>query len=311
MTLPEIHTQIRVKFEAIAARTLDNFLPQEIDLYLNEAIREFIGQHRPLIIQMQETPQTREGLENLRTLLESYSYSSADFTDEAALNGGWSVPIADLDPDYEYFISGRLSTDQDVYNVETTTIRDFYEHLETRHNIPHFRRAKIVERGNDFLLALPDPDETPESLQVTYLGEFVSVDIKLVVEYTVSDGSGQNTASIDIEGVSYDIPWNTDAQTTVDDFISNHKSDIRSRHDVVAEDYGDKIRFTTFNADVLESEFGITANSADVALTQDTLTSRPEIPLPTTTHQELVDLTANLMKQDLPQAQADRPQQQQ
>lgn len=310
MTLPEIHTNIRVKFEAIAAQTLDNFLPQEIDLYLNEGIREFIGQHRPLIIQMQETPQTREGLENLRTLLNDYSYDSSDFTDESALKGGWSLPIADLDPRYEYFISGRVSTDQDVYNVETTTMRDFYEHLETKHNIPHFRRAKIVERGKNFLLALPDPDETPEALQITYLGEFTSVDIKLVVEYTVSTGSGQNTGSIDIEGISYDIPWNTDAQTTVDDFISTHKSDIRSRHDVVAEDYDDKIRFTTFNPDILESEFGLTLDSADVALTQDTLTSRPEIPLPTTTHQELVDITVNLMKRDLPQAKAEQQQQQ-
>lgn len=311
MTLPEIHTQIRVKFEAIAAQTLDNFLPQEIDLYLNEAIREFIGQHRPLIIQMQETPQTREGLENLRTLLESYSYPSADFTDEAALNGGWSVPIADLSPDYEYFISGRLSTDKDVYNVETTTIRDFYEHLETRHNIPHFRRAKIVERGSDFLLALPDPDETPETLQVTYLGEFVSVDIKLAVEYIVSSNTGSNTASIDIQGIGYDIPYNSNAQTTVDDFISNHKSDIASRHDIVAEDYGDTIRLTTFNEDLVESDFGYTASSADVSLSQSTVTTRTEISLPTTTHQELVDLTANLMRQDLPQAQADRQQQQQ
>lgn len=311
MILPEIHTQIRVKFEAIAAQTLDNFLPQEIDLYLNEAIREFIGQHRPLIIQPRESAQTREGLENLRTLLQSHTYATGDFVDETALNGGWSLPISDLDPTYEYFISGRLSTDQDVYNVETTTIRDFYEHLETRHNIPHFRRAKVVERGTDFLLALPDPDETPETLQVTYLGEFVPVDIKLVVEYTVSDGTGSNTASIDIEGIGYDIPWNTDAQTTVDDFISTHKSDIRSRHDIVAEDYGDRIRFTTFNPDILESDFGITSSNADTALTQSTLTQRPEIPLPTTTHQELVDLTVNLMKQDLPQAQADRQQQQQ
>jgi len=304
MTLPEIHTQIRVQFEAVAAQTLDNFLPQEIDLYLNRAIREFIDQFRPLLLQPQESGQSREASENLRTLLNKGTYEGPDFSSETSLEGGWFVPINDLTPTYEYFVTGRLSTDQDVYNVETTTPRDLYRHLETRHNIPHFRDAKLVERGSDFLLALPDPDETPESLEITYLGEFDRVDIKLVIEYTVSNGSGNNTASIDIEGVSYDIPWNGDPGSTIDSFISSHKSDISSRHSIVVEDIGNTIRLTTFNQNITEPSFKF--SSSGTSLSKDVTTSRPEIPLPTTTHQELVNLTVNLMKQDLPQAQSNR-----
>lgn len=312
MTLPELHTQIRTQFEAVAAQTLDNFLPQEIDLYINRGIREFIGQHRPALLPPRESAQTREALENLRDVVYSHSYTSAKFDDISEMEGAWSLPIPDLDPTYEYFISGRLNTDQDTYNVETTTIRDFYEHLETRHNTPLFRRPKIIERGEKFLIALPDPDETPNTLEMTYLGEFTRVDIKLVVEYTVSAGGGNDTSSIEIEGVSYDIPaqGSFDAQATVDNFISTHKSDIYSNHGVNTVDKGDTIAFVTFNDDITENDFGLNASSGTVALVQDTTTSRSSIPLPTTTHQEIANLTVGLMKRDLPQAQEPQRQRQ-
>lgn len=304
MTYPEAHIEVRVKFEAVASQTIDSFLSQEIDLYFNRAIRKFIDDRRPIVLSPRESSQSREATENLRTVLYNHTYSSSALTGVPEMKGGWSVPIANLDPVYEYFIAGRLSTDKDTYSVETTVMRDFYEHLETRHNIPHFRRAKVVERGNKFLLATPDPDETPESLELTYIGEFSRVSSKLAVEYQVSDGSGSQTATIDIQGVSYDMPWNTDAETTIDDFMTNHKDTIVNRHNVIAKDLTDRILFTTYDPNVLESEFGKDDNSGSTVMIQSTTTPRPSIDLPITVHHELVDLTVNLMRSDLPQTQA-------
>lgn len=308
MTLPELHTQVRTQFEAVAAQTLDNFLPQEIDLYINRAIREFIGKMRPMLLQPRESGQSREALENLRDIVYTHSYATGDFTDIAEMKIGYSLPLSNLSPTYEYFISGRLNTDQDTYTAETTTIRDFYEHLETKHNVPLFRRPKVVERGDNLLIALPDPDESPNTLELTYLGEFSRVDIKLVAEYQVSDNNESNTASIVIEGVYYDISKQVDgngdfdAQATVDNFISTHSSDIKARHSISTVDAGDTIKFVTANEKIVESDFELDANSAEVSLIK-TFTSRPDIPLPTTTHQEIANLTVGLMKRDLPQAQ--------
>lgn len=307
MTLSEIHNQIRIQFEALAAQTLDNFLPQEIDLYINKAIREYIEKNRPVLLQDEEPSRSAEAVEKvLRTLLFSHLYSEGDFSSMSVANGGFKLPLSDPAPEYEYFITGRLETDKDIYNAETVSVKNFYEHLETRHNLPLFRRPKVVGRGNELLVSIPDPDESPTGLEMTYLGKFSRVDIELNIEYEFSSSGNTGDSEIIIEGVSYPISFDTDASTTVDSFLSTHKADIRARHDVIAQDLGSSVGMKTFNSDISESDFDYDA-SGSVSFIQSTVTSRPDLPLPPVSHQDIVNLTVRLMRRDLPQAQNPEP----
>lgn len=288
MNIEEIHNQIRVQFEALAAQTLDNFLPQEIDLYINKAVREYIEQNRPVLLQDEQPNRRAEAVEKmLRTLIYSHIYDDTDFSDMSTPYGGYSVPLGDTDPNYEYFVTGRLETDKNVYNAETVSVKAFYEHLQTRHNLPLFRRPKVVGRGNELLVSVPDPDEAPVGLEMTYLGGFKRVDIEMVLEYDFS-GSG---STVIIEGVEYPA-------TSPSDFLTTHKQDVRSRHDVMSEELStDVLRLTTYNSGVKEEDFG-----GDVSVS--TTTSRTEIPLPVVSHQDLINLTVRLMRRDLPQVES-------
>lgn len=84
----------------------------------------------------------------------------------------------------------------------------------------------------------------------------------------VADQGGQ--ASIEIEGTSYNITWDTDANTTANNFVNNHGDEILAAHGVrVTVDASDNLDFAGERSDIDQGDYGVTDGGViDLSLTE-------------------------------------------
>ena len=303
MTIQQLHRAVRIQFGAVAAQTLDNFLPEEIDHYINRAVRTLIDKRRASLLSDRESIQGHEIMEDLYPVIQSHTFQSSDFTQDADL-GAYTLPISDLDPAFEYFIHGRFKSGSTIYNVEQSSIEAFYEHLPTKHNTPIFRKPIIIQRADNFLIALPDGTGTPSALELTYIGTFVPA--KLLLEWNIevedAQSPGSDLATITVQGAEYELTYNTDPETTITDFITANGSDLWNLHSInIEQNPAGTLHMVSRS---MELDIGdIIVDDAGSPIDTTLTTTEPfPCPLPHPTHQDIVDLTVNLIRQDLPQS---------
>jgi len=301
MTIAEMHRGVRTQFEQVAAQTLDNFLPGELDYYINRAIESYVDRQRALLLSPKEQVKSREANENLRTLIETESLTSLanlpDFGD-----GTVSLSLSVLGSTYAYFLKGRVKDDENqFYNARKVSLEEWHEHAPTKHNVPIFREPVIFERGDEIWLAMPNDAGDPSELILTYLRPPVDVSSELQITLTVQENSSATSdGKLHISGQEYPAPWNTNLSTTLDDFVESHANGIWTNHEVRLEREGtNKLLLTT-------SAFYVTASSlattdGRVEFTISNSDGRVDSDLPETTHQDLVNHTVQILRSDLPQ----------
>ena len=307
MTIAEMHRGVRTQFEQVASHTLDNFLPQEMDYYLNRATRTYVDKQRTLLLSSREQVQSREANENLRTLIANDSVdglqvgSLPDYGTEAS-----SLDLGVLSGPYSYFLKGRVKTDNDEFlTLRKVSLEEWHEHAPTKHNVPIFRRPVLYEQGNELWMILPADSGGISSVILTYLKDPAVLDSEAQVTVTVQESTGgSGPGEITINGATYDVVWDTDLSTTLKNFIDNNASTIWQNHQVRVEKDGTAdLVFTSAAFFVTESSFSIT--DGQVALSLDMTSTRVDSDLPLHVHQDLIDLTVNLLRRDLPQPGSD------
>jgi hypothetical protein len=310
MTVREMHRKVRTQFDNVAAQTLDSFLPEEIDHYINRAVRQYVNQLRPPLRRERNTPKANEAQDKLRTLIdtETFTDADADFGNLPSVDNGQTVDVSTLSG-YEYFIAARLSSSEYTLNCRLTTTTEFYEHAPTEENTPIFRKPVITESGDNLWILRPSNyPASPETLLLTYLKhpQKISSKVQVKIEVTAIDGANSNNPKLNIGTHSYEVVGDTGKVTTIDNFISNNEGNIyqntgfrvknESPH-IVLESYDNPL--TPLDVTVNNPSTSATAN-----LSKAMTTSTTPLDLPEDTHQSIVDQTVMLIKRDLPQAQS-------
>jgi hypothetical protein len=82
----------------VAAQTLDNFLAEELDYYINRAIRQFVNKNRPIIREERSNAQAEEAHDNLRTLIGVHHFDQIDISSLTDVERGHKMDLS-LVPD--------------------------------------------------------------------------------------------------------------------------------------------------------------------------------------------------------------------
>jgi len=308
MTVRKLHRGVRTQFQSVAAQTLDNFLAEELDYYINRAIRKFVNKNRPIIREERSNAQAEEAHDNLRTLIGVHHFDQIDITSLTDVGRGHKMDLS-LIPDYEYFIAGRLIGDDYTANCRKMTTDSFLEHAQTTYNKPHFRRPPVTEKdGYLWIVQAADMEQDPEGFMLTYLKTFQPVSSELSVEIEVGSGTGTNDPDILIQNIPYTVAWDTTAAQTVDGFIDGKGQKVYNETGlVVGKSSPDTILLSGYNSHLSKSDIGVDVPTDPSATLNKTVGREPQtLDLPEETHQRIIDMTVMLLKRDLPQASSDK-----
>lgn len=166
MNYLELHIGVNLGTQQIASNVHDDFLPQEIDYFLNEAVKDFIKSQFSQIKNEDRDVQAQYVNENLRTLITTSSLANIV-----------EVPYlphtikGDLPGDYLYYIFARTKFNGEWKNCRTLGSKGIKKYVETDYNKPIFREFPLLIENNDVLVigdSLNDLDNTTE-VQFTYI----------------------------------------------------------------------------------------------------------------------------------------------
>jgi len=310
MTVRELHRGVRTQFQSVAAQTLDNFLAEELDYYINRAIRQFVNKNRPIIREERSNAQAEEAHDNLRTLIGVHHFDQIDISSLTDVERGHKMDLS-LVPDYEYFIAGRLMGDGYTANCRKMTTDAFLEHAQTTYNKPHFRRPPVTEKdGYLWVIRAADMMQDPEGFMLTYLKTFQPVSSEMAVEIEVGSGTGSNDSDILIDGTAYTLVWDSTAAKSVQKFIDEKGQKVYNETGlVVGSSSPDSILLSGYNSHLSASSIGVDVPTDPSATLNKTVDQQPQtLDLPEETHQRIIDMTVMLLKRDLPQASSDKNQ---
>jgi hypothetical protein len=140
---------------------------------------------------------------------------------------------------------GTVSEDT-FLSVKITNLEQGYEPYDRRtfeiEALSGDTEVDIITKFADAFLSRPDAIMGEEGSTVLAAGN-------ASVTFTPSAGANSGAGEITIDGTTYNITWDTDATTTVDNFISANGDTILSRHGIrLSNDSGDLVLTFVNNA---------------------------------------------------------------
>lgn len=164
MDIQTMHVAVDLGLQRIASHTYDDFLPQEIDLYLNRATRKYVEAQKDAIISS-EGGDVQARLEALRTLIISTSIT--DGTDHPFLSRCLQFPTP---PTFAYFISARVKADNKWKKTLFVSPTLFDAHAETATDQPLFTVAPVtLESGKVSVIQDMGEEGEIDELGLTYV----------------------------------------------------------------------------------------------------------------------------------------------
>jgi len=304
MTVSEIHKGVRTQFQSVSSQTLDNFLPEEIDYYVNRAVRRIVNSQRTHIRHDREGDErAEEAQDNLRTLVETHIATSSDISTLNSIGRGYTVDLSSGASDYEYFLHGHIIGSDYQANCRFTTYPKFHEHVPTTENDAIFREPPAIEKEGEIWFILSKEMGQPQEFTMAYLRPPKRMDSSFEYTIEVLSDTGSNDPSIEIDGNSYTVVWDTDVPTTVQKFVDEKGPQVRQDTGLVTSEGIGEIVFTGYNSHLSGNEINEVNPSDPIAtLTTGSSTPTQNIDLPEHTHQMVIDQTVQLLRSDLPQA---------
>lgn len=184
MDITQMHVAVNLGLQRIASHTYDDFLPQEIDYYLNETIQEYVREKQKILRDtMEESDAVKSTQEDLRTLLTSVMYRS----DGAGANEGtlqsstiypdsWKVDLGALpNDDFYLYTSSRSQTPQGWKNNGLVSSKQFHMYSVTTSNSPYFRKLPCLLESNSLYVLRSVEDTEITDVLLSYLREPATV----------------------------------------------------------------------------------------------------------------------------------------
>lgn len=179
LNIQEMHRAVRLGVQQVDANFLDGFLPEEIDMYINRSISEYIKLQQGLL--KSDNPNQFEiASENLRTLIRHQSYTS--FTDSSRIPMARKVSIPSS-PVYDFFIHGHVVYNNEVRNCQWLTYARLSHFLATQNNpVPWYEEVPILLYDNEIHIMRERESDTISKFDFVYLREFVPVSLPNTVD---------------------------------------------------------------------------------------------------------------------------------
>jgi hypothetical protein len=168
MTIEELHASVLLKIDRDNDFLRENFVPGEIDDFINDAVDEFIDEQRSLIRSYRYSEQGMEAQENLQTIITRESTSTVNPTSVLGKDG-WEVDLSEFS-DFDYFIGGTASLNGDVEilrHVSSSYLTDFVRGK----TLNFFQRGIPVSVESSKIIGFIPRDRTsvPTEINVNYL----------------------------------------------------------------------------------------------------------------------------------------------
>jgi len=152
-----------------------------------------------------------------------------------------TIKVQNLEQGFQPFPFGNFTADALASDSEADIIAKFIDQILSRESseIVNGEEARTVYAGTD---------------QVSQVA-------------LASGTSGDSPITID--GIDYNANWDTDASTTADNFISNHKDTIWDRHGIrVTKDGSNNLDFAFVNTRLTHSDLSVSDGSTNLTLTE-------------------------------------------
>jgi hypothetical protein len=175
MTIDKMHASLLLHVDQDADFLRELLVPQEIDDFLNEAIRDFVNQQKRYLREELSVNQSSEAQENLHTLIASESITNISshpiFADVSTVN------LSDL-TDYDYFISGRADFSGEEKILKPVASAYIVDQEKTKYDSPFNKGIPSAIEETTIMIRNPTGVSNPTEVQINYLQtpENVSLD---------------------------------------------------------------------------------------------------------------------------------------
>lgn len=147
MNILEFHIGVNLTIQKIASHINDEFLPQEIDYFLNEAVEDFVKEQYSLIKSEGRSIEGQYVNENIRTLI-----ATADITNISVVDHIPNAIKGSLPSEYKYYIFSRTKSNNTWKNNRYLSQKGVKEYLETEYNSPLFREFPALVEGDSLIV---------------------------------------------------------------------------------------------------------------------------------------------------------------
>lgn len=147
MNYLELHIGVNLETQKIGSNVHDDFRPEEIDYFLNEAVKDYIKQQYSNIKNEERNIESQYVVENLRTLIETTNLANI-----AEVSYLPNTIKGDLPGDYLYYLFARTQSDDSWKNNRKLESKGIKDYIETEFNSPIFREFPLLIEGNDVLV---------------------------------------------------------------------------------------------------------------------------------------------------------------
>lgn len=156
-----MHVAVDIGLQRIASEVYDDFMPQEIDIYLNRATTKFTQARRDLVYIGGQSPQALQAADDLRTITKILSINLA-FLEEEVFEGL-------LPADYEFYLDARtLLAAGWKKNVKVTPL-EFSEYATSVSDRPLFDALPVLPIGTKLRVIRDSADGAVTKINLVYL----------------------------------------------------------------------------------------------------------------------------------------------
>jgi len=165
MDISHIHGSIILSIDEVGSYSTDQLLPEEIDDYINKAVRDYINEQRQYL--RTDQPQAEEVYNKLYTLETSEIVTFDGNNDDV-----YFVNIDNI-PNFDYYISSKVFFGQGASQEKKYGVLKhksyFDKYSSTKYNTSLFRHTPVY-LNDEFLHILQGVDDSePISIDITYL----------------------------------------------------------------------------------------------------------------------------------------------
>lgn len=176
MTVQEMHIGVSLGVQKVNAAAFDTLIPEEINYYLNKALREYIRrQSLYLRKELQDNRYDEIGESgasyNLGALLSNHLYTGSDITPAVEYTNAIKVSLEALPVDMFDFVYGqaKYSDQTDWKACMLISSSKIHIYSKTGYNDPVFRRLPVVIIGNNLYVFYDSEGDGVDELSLLYV----------------------------------------------------------------------------------------------------------------------------------------------
>lgn len=140
MTTEELHIGVNLGLQKVASNINEEFFPEEVDYFLNEAVIAFIDEQYSLMKNEQRDIQGQYVNENLRTLIDITELNSSSSSPYYINTRRFNLPSS-----YLYYLSAMMDGEANIRLIEPKGVKRY---VSTEFNDPIFREYPLLLQDN-------------------------------------------------------------------------------------------------------------------------------------------------------------------